>query len=214
MLKSIVSTKIIAPLTFALLFAFAARAAETNNPTPKETTDMKPTLVEEDIITLTTDDGIIVIKLDSVNCPKHAENFKKLVKEGFYDGTTFHRVIPGFMIQGGDPKSKNADDRSSHGTGGPGYTLPAEIKNKHTLGAVAAARLGGSANPKKDSSGSQFYIVVDEMQCRQLDGDYTVFGQVIEGMDVANKIVAKPRDTRDNPKTPVTIQAKLGRPKN
>jgi len=175
---------------------------------------MKPTIIEEDIVTLTTDDGIIVIKLDSVNCPKHAENFKKLVKEGYYDGTTFHRVIPGFMIQGGDPKSKNADDRASHGTGGPGYTLPAEIKNKHTLGAVAAARLSDSANPKRDSSGSQFYIVVDEMQCRQLDGEYTVFGQVIEGMDVANKIVAKPRDARDNPKTPITMKAKLGRPKN
>jgi cyclophilin family peptidyl-prolyl cis-trans isomerase len=214
MLKSIVSTKIIAPFAIALLFAFAARAAETDTPTPKETNDMNPTIIEEDIITLTTDSGIIVIKLDSVNCPKHTENFKKLVKEGFYDGTTFHRVIPGFMIQGGDPNSKNADDRASHGTGGPGYTLPAEIKNKHTLGAVAAARLGGSTNPKKDSSGSQFYIVVDEMQCRQLDGDYTVFGQVIEGMDVANKIVAKPRDPRDNPKTPVTMKAKLGRPKN
>jgi len=214
MLKSILSTKIIAPLTFSLLFAFAARAAETNTPTPKETTDMKATLVEEDIVTLTTPDGIILIKLDVIKCPKHSENFKKLVKDGFYDGTTFHRVIPGFMIQGGDPKSKNADDRGSHGTGGPGYTIPAEIGNKHTLGAVAAARLGGSANPEKESSGSQFYIVVDEMQCRQLDGDYTVFGQVIEGMDVADKIVAKPRDPRDNPKTPVTMQAKLGRPKN
>jgi cyclophilin family peptidyl-prolyl cis-trans isomerase len=77
---------------------------------------------------------VIVIKLDLVNCPKHGENFKKLVKEGYYDGTTFHRVIPGFMIQGGDPKSKNADDRGSHGTGGPGYTVPAEIKSSDCLG--------------------------------------------------------------------------------
>ena len=107
---------------FSLIGTFVAHAAETNTPTPKETTDMKPTLVEEDIVTLTTDDGVIVIKLDSVNCPKHTENFKKLVKEGFYDGTTFHRVIPGFMIQGGDPKSKNTDDRGSHGTGGPGLS--------------------------------------------------------------------------------------------
>jgi len=214
MLNSIPSTKIITPFALTLLFAFAAHAAETNTPTPKESNDMKTTIIEEDIITLVTDDGVIVIKLDFVNCPKHAENFKKLVKEGFYDGTTFHRVIPGFMIQGGDPNSKNADDRASHGIGGPGYTLPAEIKNKHTLGAVAAARLSDSANPKRDSSGSQFYIVVDEMQCRQLDGGYTVFGQVIEGMDVADKIVAKPRDPRDNPKTPVTMKAKLGRPKN
>ena len=212
MLKSILSTKIIAPFTLALLFAFAARAAETNTPTPKETTDMKPTLVEEDIVTLTTPDGIIVIKLDTIKCPKHSENFKKLVKDGFYDGTTFHRVIPGFMIQGGDPKSKNADDRGSHGTGGPGYTIPAEIGNKHKRGTVSAARLGDEGNPKRDSSGSQFFICVTETAF--LDGQYSAFGEVIEGMDVADKIVAKPRDPRDNPKTPVTIQAKLGRPKN
>jgi len=184
----------------SLFLTFAAHAAETTTPTPKESNDMKPTLIEEDIITLTTDDGVIVIKLDSVNCPKHAENFKKLVKEGFYDGTTFHRVIPGFMIQGGDPKSKNADDRASHGTGGPGYTVPAEIKNKHEV------------NPQRNSSGSQFFICVTETAF--LDGQYSAFGEVIEGMDVADKIVAKPRDPRDNPKTPVTMKAKLGRPKN
>jgi cyclophilin family peptidyl-prolyl cis-trans isomerase len=202
-------------LLASLLCTFAAGAAETDTPTPKESTDMKPTTnAEEDIITLTTSEGVIVIKLDSVNCPKHAENFKKLVKDGFYDGTTFHRVIPGFMIQGGDPKSKDEGDRGSHGTGGPGYTVPAEIKNKHSLGAVAAARLPDNVNPKRDSSGSQFYIVVDEAGCRQLDGQYTVFAQVIEGMDVADKIVAKPRDSRDNPKDRVTMKAKLGRPKS
>jgi len=195
-----------------LFCTFAAHAAETNTPTPKESNDMKPTLIEEDIITLTTDDGIIVIKLDSVNCPKHAENFKKLVKEGFFDGTTFHRVIPGFMIQGGDPKSKNADDRASHGTGGPGYTVPAEIKNKHKRGTVSAARTGDEVNPQRNSSGSQFFICVTETAF--LDGQYSAFGEVIEGMEVADKIVAKPRDARDNPKTPVTMKAKLGRPKN
>jgi cyclophilin family peptidyl-prolyl cis-trans isomerase len=173
---------------------------------------MKPTLIEEDIITLTTDDGVIVIKLDLVNCPKHSENFKKLVKEGYYDGTTFHRVIPGFMIQGGDPKSKNADDRASHGTGGPGYTVPAEIKNKHKRGTVSAARTGDEVNPQRNSSGSQFFICVTETAF--LDGQYSAFGEVIEGMEVADKIVAKPRDPRDNPKTPVTMKAKLGRPKN
>ncbi|MCX6935488.1 MAG: peptidylprolyl isomerase [Verrucomicrobia bacterium] len=176
---------------------------------------MKPTpatLVEEDIVTLTTPDGVIVIKLDTIKCPKHSENFKKLVKEGFYDGTTFHRVIPGFMIQGGDPKSKNADDRGSHGTGGPGYTIPAEIGNKHKRGTVSAARLGDEGNPKRDSSGSQFFICVTETAF--LDGQYSAFGEVIEGMDVADKIVAKPRDARDNPKDRVTINAKLGRPKS
>ena len=196
----------------SLLLTFAAHAAETTTPTPKESNDMKPTLIEEDIITLTTDDGVIVIKLDLVNCPKHAENFKKLVKEGYYDGTTFHRVIPGFMIQGGDPKSKNADDRASHGTGGPGYTVPAEIKNKHKRGTVSAARTGDEVNPQRNSSGSQFFICVTETAF--LDGQYSAFGEVIEGMDVADKIVAKTRDTRDNHKTPVTIKAKLWRPKN
>ena len=196
----------------SLFLTFAAHAAETTTPTPKESKDMKPTLIEEDIITLTTDDGIIVIKLDLVNCPKHAENFKKLVKEGYYDGTTFHRVIPGFMIQGGDPKSKNADDRGSHGTGGPGYTVPAEIKNKHKRGTVSAARTGDEVNPQRNSSGSQFFICVTGTAF--LDGQYSAFGEVIEGMEVADKIVAKPRDPRDNPKPPVTMKAKLGRPKN
>ena len=208
MLKNLFSS-----LLASLLFTFAAGAAETNTPTPKESTDMKPTAtVEEDIITLTTSEGVIVIKLDSVNCPKHTENFKKLVKEGFYDGTTFHRVIPGFMIQGGDPKSKDEGDRASHGTGGPGYTVPAEIKNKHKRGTVSAARLGDQVNPKRDSSGSQFFICVTETAF--LDGQYSAFGEVIEGMDVADKIVAKPRDARDNPKDRVTMKAKLGRPKS
>jgi len=200
-------------LTFAL---FAASAEEKQTNQPKDTADMKdkPVIVEEEIITLTTSEGVIVIKLDAVAAPKHAENFKKLVKEGFYDGTTFHRVIPGFMIQGGDPLSKDQAKRAEHGTGGPGYTIPAEIGKKHTRGALAAARQGDQVNPKRNSSGSQFYIVIDEMQCRQLDGQYTVFGEVIEGMEVADKIVAKPRDPRDNPKEPVTIKAKLGRPKS
>jgi cyclophilin family peptidyl-prolyl cis-trans isomerase len=212
MLNSIPSTKIITPFALTLLFAFAAHAAETNTPTPKESKDMKTTIIEEDIITLVTDDGVIVIKLDIVNCPKHSENFKKLVKEGFYDGTTFHRVIPGFMIQGGDPTSKDANNRSSHGTGGPGYTVPAEIKNKHKRGTVSAARTGDEVNPQRNSSGSQFFICVTETAF--LDGQYSAFGEVIEGMEVADKIVAKPRDPRDNPKTPVTMKAKLGRPKN
>jgi cyclophilin family peptidyl-prolyl cis-trans isomerase len=204
---------LIPALSFAL-FTASAEEKETNQ--PKDTADMKdkPVIVEEEIITLTTPEGVMVIKLDTVAAPKHAENFKKLVKEGFYDGTTFHRIIPQFMIQGGDPLSKDQAKRAEHGTGGPGYTIPAEIGKKHTRGALAAARQGDQVNPKRNSSGSQFYIVIDEMQCRQLDGQYTVFGEVIEGMDVADKIVAKPRDARDNPKEPVTMKAKLGRPKS
>jgi cyclophilin family peptidyl-prolyl cis-trans isomerase len=203
---------LLVPAVCFTLFTAIAEEKETNQ--PKDTADMKekPVLVEEEIITLTTSEGVIVIKLDAVAAPKHAENFKKLVKEGFYDGTTFHRVIPGFMIQGGDPLSKDQAKRAEHGTGGPGYTIPAEIGKKHKRGSVAAARQGDQVNPKRESSGSQFYICV--VDTAFLDGQYTVFGEVIEGIDVADKIVAKPRDPRDNPKEPVTVKAKLGRPKS
>jgi cyclophilin family peptidyl-prolyl cis-trans isomerase len=203
---------LLVPAVCFTLFTAIAEEKETNQ--PKDTADMKekPVLVEEEIITLTTSEGVIVIKLDAVAAPKHAENFKKLVKEGFYDGTTFHRVIPGFMIQGGDPLSKDQAKRAEHGTGGPGYTIPAEIGKKHKRGSLAAARQGDQVNPKRESSGSQFYICV--VDTTFLDGQYTVFGEVIEGMDVADKIVAKPRDPRDNPKEPVTVKAKLGRPKS
>lgn len=202
---------LIAALSFAL-FTASAEEKETNQ--PKDTADMKdkPVIVEEEIVTLTTPEGVMVIKLDAVAAPKHAENFKKLVKEGFYDGTTFHRIIPQFMIQGGDPLSKDQAKRSEHGTGGPGYTIPAEIGKKHKRGSLAAARQGDQVNPKRESSGSQFYICV--VDTTFLDGQYTVFGEVIEGMEVADKIVAKPRDPRDNPKEPITIKAKLGRPKS
>jgi len=193
---------------------FTATAGENETNQPKDNADMKdkPVIVEQEIVTLTTSEGVIVIKLDAVAAPKHAENFKKLVKDGFYDGTTFHRVIPGFMVQGGDPLSKDQAKRAEHGTGGPGYTIPAEIGKKHKRGSVAAARQGDQVNPKRESSGSQFYICV--VDTTFLDGQYTVFGEVIEGMDVADKIVAKPRDPRDNPKEPVTVKAKLGRPKS
>lgn len=203
---------LLVPAVCFTLFTAIAEEKETNQ--PKDTADMKdkPVIVEEEIITLTTSEGVIVIKLDAVAAPKHAENFKKLVKEGFYDGTTFHRVIPGFMIQGGDPLSKDQAKRAEHGTGGPGYTIPAEIGKKHKRGSVAAARQGDQVNPKRESSGSQFYICV--VDTAFLDGQYTVFGEVIEGIDVADKIVAKPRDPRDNPKEPVTVKAKLGRPKS
>ena len=209
MLKNL---SLLIPAVCFTLFTATAEEKATNQ--PKDTADMKdkPVLVEEEIITLTTSEGVVVIKLDAVAAPKHAENFKKLVKEGFYDGTTFHRVIPGFMIQGGDPLSKDQAKRSEHGTGGPGYTIPAEIGKKHKRGSVAAARQGDQVNPKRESSGSQFYICV--VDTTFLDGQYTVFGEVVEGMDVADKIVAKPRDPRDNPKEPVTVKAKLGRPKS
>ncbi len=150
--------------------------------------------------------GKIVIEFYDKDAPKTVANFSKLAKQGFYDGTTFHRVIPGFMIQGGDPNSKSAD-RSTHGTGGPGYTVEAEIKRDHTRGAVATARLGDQVNPDKRSSGSQFFINVKDNGF--LNGGYTVFGNVIAGMDVADKIANVARDERDNPNDPVAMKVSI-----
>ena len=125
--------------------------------------------------------------------PKHVESFVKLAKSGFYNGTIFHRVIPGFMIQGGDPYTKDPSKRDRYGTGGPGYTLPAEFsKVAHERGILSAAR---TADP--NSAGSQFFIMVDKAP--HLDGQYTVFGEVIKGMEVADMIVKQPRDPRDAP---------------
>ncbi len=143
--------------------------------------------------------------------PKHRDNFVKLAKSGFYDGTLFHRVIPGFMIQGGDPNSKNAQPGQRLGSGGPGYNIPAEFNPKlvHKRGALAAARIGGPSNPEKQSSGSQFYIVEPEKGTHQLDNDYTVFGEVTEGLDVITKIAAVPRDQANRPLKDVKMTVKI-----
>ncbi|MDH4081959.1 MAG: peptidylprolyl isomerase [Nitrospira sp.] len=136
--------------------------------------------------------GEIVLKFFPDLAPGHVKNFIKLSQEGFYNGTTFHRVIPGFMIQGGDPNSK-ASDRSSHGMGGPGYKVKAEFNSTpHKRGIVSMAR----ANDP-DSAGSQFFICVSDANF--LDWQYTVFGEVESGIDVADKIVGMKRDGRDNP---------------
>ena len=129
---------------------------------------------------LDTDRGVIVIEFYPAVAPKTVENFETLAKKGFYNGLTFHRVVPGFVVQGGDPKGD--------GSGGPGYDLPAEISpaEKHLRGSVATARLGDAVNPDRKSSGSQFYICLAPQP--GLDGQYTVFGGVVEGMDVVDKI--------------------------
>ena len=146
--------------------------------------------------------GNIVIELLPDVAPKHVENFIKLSKDGFYDGTTFHRVIPGFMIQGGDPNSKD-NDRSNDGMGGPGYTINAEFNEiSHKRGILSMAR---SNDP--NSAGSQFFIVVKDST--QLDRQYTVFGRVTEGMDVADKIVSVERDGNDNPLEKVEMKIKI-----
>lgn len=127
-----------------------------------------------------TDRGTFVMELYPKVAPKTVENFETLVKKGFYNGLTFHRVVPDFVVQGGDPDGT--------GMGGPGYTVPAEIdKNEHHLrGSVATARTGGEVNPNRESSGSQFYICLKPQP--GLDNDYTIFGGVIKGMDVVDQI--------------------------
>ncbi|MGD0017417.1 MAG: peptidylprolyl isomerase [Verrucomicrobiia bacterium] len=160
----------------------------------------------DQVAVIETKFGKIVVEFYEKDAPKTVANFIKLAKEGFYNGTTFHRVIPGFMIQGGDPLSKTAD-RQNHGSGGPGYTVPAEIKRDHKRGTVATARLGDAANPTRASSGSQFFINVKDNG--SLNGGYTVFGNVIAGMDVADKIVAVPRDGRDNPSEKVDMKVTI-----
>ena len=135
--------------------------------------------------------------------PNHVQNFIDLAKKGFYDGTLFHRVIPGFMIQGGDPNSRNPD-RSTHGYGGPGYTLKAEFNEKpHLRGTLSTARRPDHV----DSAGSQFFICV--APAPRLDRKYTVFGEVVSGMQVADKIVSQPRDKKDNPLEPIAMKVKI-----
>ena len=158
----------------------------------------------QQVAVVETDFGRIVFRFLDDEAPTHTESFRKLARDEFYNGTTFHRVIPGFMIQGGDPNSRNPD-RSMHGEGGPGYTLAAEIGARHIRGAVAAAREDDSVNPEKRSCGSQFYICVDPAP--YLDGDYTVFGHVVRGMEVADTIASVPCDWNDNPLDPVVMKS-------
>jgi len=179
----------------------AARLAEANN---NETRVSE--LPAEPVFVITTNLGTMKIKLYS-KTPKHRDNFAKLALAGYYDDLLFHRVIKGFMIQGGDPYSRDTSRVSQYGQGGPGYTIPAEFvpEYKHKKGAVAAARRGDSANPNKESSGSQFYIVQDEAGCASLNGNYTVFGETIEGIDVIDKIAAVATNNKDLPLNPVKI---------
>jgi peptidyl-prolyl cis-trans isomerase B (cyclophilin B) len=138
--------------------------------------------------------GDIELKFYPDVAPKHVENFIKLAKSGFYNGTIFHRVIPGFMIQGGDPNTKDSLKKDIYGQGGPGHTVKAEFSDvPHKRGIVSMAR---AADP--DTAGSQFFIVVEDS--RFLDRKYSVFGEVTKGIGVADKIANLARDERDNPR--------------
>ncbi len=216
----------------------------------KEKKAKKPAKVKPDVI-IHTSMGDIGIQLFE-DTPLHRANFLKLAHAHFYDSTTFHRVIKDFMIQGGDPYSKDPAKKSLAGQGGPGYTLPAEILPQyfHAKGMLAAARMGDQINPKRESSGSQFYIVqgkpmteteIDRAETQMkgvlgqdfkfsaeareayktiggspwLDGQYTVFGKVISGMEVIDKIAAVEKLVGDRPKVAITmtIEAKTKLPK-
>ncbi len=144
--------------------------------------------------------GTITVEFYPDLAPNHVENFKKLARAEFYDGTLFHRVIPGFMIQGGDPNTKDPDP-SKWGTGGPGYEIDAEFsQSPHERGTLSMAR---SQDP--NSAGSQFFVCVDSSSF--LDGQYTVFGKAVDGMDVADKIVNSPRDGNDRPNENVVVES-------
>jgi len=191
------------------------------------------------LIEITTDYGVMTAELYDAT-PQHRDNFLKLAEEGFFNGLLFHRVIDGFMIQGGDPTSKNAAPGVPLGSGGPGYQVPAEFVDSlvHVKGAIAAARMGDGVNPEKKSSGSQFYIVqgtpidaasLNSWESRKgikyteeqrkaymekggtpaLDRDYTVFGHLITGFDVLDKIAKVDKDARDRPKTDVKMTIKV-----
>lgn len=180
----------IAPI---ILICFAAITANSCKKKPVDVTKPEPS---EEIVEIKTADGIMYMWLYK-QTPLHRANFLKLASEGFFDSTTFHRIVPDFVIQGGDPNSKDADT-TNDGTGGPGYTIPAEFVDTitHIYGAVGAAR---NNNPAKASNGSQFYIVVDKNGEPSLNKNYTVFGLIFSGMDIAKTISLKPRNL-SNPK--------------
>ena len=180
--------------------------SETMKETPAVPADKWAELGEEPMLKIKTTDGTMTVRLYS-QTPLHRDNFVKLAQSGFYNGLLFHRIIKGFMIQGGDPFTKDSTKIAQFGTGGPGYTLPAEIVPglTHKKGALAAARRGDQVNPAKESSGSQFYIVQDPDNCVHLDGEYTIFGEVVDGLSVIDKIASERTDFRDRPLKKVEI---------
>jgi peptidyl-prolyl cis-trans isomerase B (cyclophilin B) len=181
-------TTMLALLALVMLGGWGATAAAADKaPAVQSSVDKGPKVI------IKTKLGEIEIKLFPDKAPKHVENFLKLAKSGFYNGTIFHRVIPGFMIQGGDPNTKDLNKKELYGMGGPGHSVKAEFNDMpHKRGIVSMAR---SNDP--DSAGSQFFIVVEDSPF--LDGKYTAFAQVVKGLGVADKIVNQPRDARDNP---------------
>ena len=201
---------IMAALTFAVASCGprggkgASEAEQADSTATVQTMENKQ--IEEPMFDIYTSKGKMRIKLYN-KTPKHRDNFVKLVNEKYYDGVRFHRVIEGFMIQTGDPYSRDTAKINLWGQGGPDYTVPAEFVNEywHKKGALAAARRGDMANPTKASSGSQFYIVHDENACLHLDGQYSIFGEVVEGLEIIDRIAAVDTDPYDRPLEDVFI---------
>jgi cyclophilin family peptidyl-prolyl cis-trans isomerase len=167
---------------------------------------------KDEVVTVSTSLGVFHLILFN-DTPLHRANFLQKAKKGFYNGTSFHRVIPQFMVQGGDPNSKD-DDPTNDGQGPPNEpTIAAELAagHKHDYAAVAAARQGDFVNPQRASSSSQFYVVENHQGTHFLDGQYTVFGQVIQGQEVIDKIAALPKDGRDRPLTDLRMTMKVNK---
>lgn len=199
-----------------LAFSCKTRSGETVTVdlTPQDSlaaTKAALTLPEEPVFDIVTTVGTIRVRLFK-DTPLHRDNFSKLALAGYYDNLLFHRVINGFMIQGGDPFTRDTSLVARWGEGGPSYTIKAEMRDadgnplhRHVKGALAAARQGDLANPFKESSGSQFYLVQDPEHCVHLDGEYTVFGETIAGLHVIDKIAAQPTDHQDRPLKEIRI---------
>jgi len=188
------------------------RTDSTEVTTPVDTATKAPEVVkeepipEEPILEMVTSMGSMKIKLYK-ETPLHRDNFVKLARKGYYNGLLFHRVIKGFMIQAGDPLTRDTTKVDMYGSGGPNYTIPAEIVPglTHKKGAIAAARRADSVNPQRESSGSQFYIVQDAAGCSHLDGEYTVFGEVVDGLKVIDNIAGVETNARGLPFYPINI---------
>jgi len=189
--------------SFALILIFLFMvSAHAEEPRSKKFTKEEIKKMSETKAVIETKLGNIELKFFPDVAPNHVNNFIELARKGFYDGTTFHRVIPGFMIQGGDPNSRDPN-KAKHGLGGPGYNIKAEFNNRpHKRGALSMAR-----TPDPDGAGSQFFICVADR--RELDNKYTVFGEVVSGMDVADKIVSQTRDMNNNPNERIEMKVKI-----